>query len=221
MIKLLKQLVEKNKQYHFAVSMGVDSVAAYFWMREKGYDIQPLHFNHKLRPQNDRMEQKFRELCDATNRTAVVGYGQDLQTENDCRQARLEFFKNNAENIITAHHLNDYVESYLLNCFRGQPNHNCISLQTEFVGYNVIHPFLLTRKHDLVQYAERNNLLRFVEVDETNTETKGSRRNWIRNTIVPEMLKQKLSLEKFAEEQIKSEVDKYPRVTQLVRVPNS
>ena len=186
--------------------MGIDSVSAYFWMREKGYNVIPLHFNHKLRIQNDLMQSKFVELCNATNIEPVVGFGKNLVSENDCRQARLNFYKNTVESgssIFTAHHLNDYVESYLLNCFRGHPNHNAFELISDFNSFQIVHPFLLSRKDDFIQYAERNNLMRFVVQDETNNETKGSRRNWIRNVIVPEMKKEKLSLEKYAERKIK------------------
>jgi hypothetical protein len=36
----------------------------------------------------------------------------------------------------------------------------------------------------------------------TCAQTKGSRRNWIRQQIIPEMIKNKLSLENFAERKI-------------------
>jgi len=49
MIRVAKFLLSKKQQYHIAVSMGVDSVAALFWLRSKGYSITPLHFNHNLR----------------------------------------------------------------------------------------------------------------------------------------------------------------------------
>jgi tRNA(Ile)-lysidine synthase TilS/MesJ len=116
--------------------------------------------------------------------------------------------------IITAHHLNDYVESYLLNCFRGHPNHTPIEFFSEFniedkkyfdgKYYKIIHPFLLSTKRDFRQYLERNNYMKYVVEDETNVENKGSRRNWLRNIIIPEMKKNKISLEKFAKNKINS-----------------
>lgn len=209
MIKIIKDLAPKNKKYYFAVSMGVDSVAAYFWMKMKGYDVTPVHFNHRLRIQNDLMESKFNELCEATNAPKIIGHGSGLKTEKECRDARLNFYSMlDADNILTAHHLNDWVESYLLNCFRGHPNHRVINLESQFDNFSIVHPFLLTRKKDFVQFAERNNLMRFVVTDETNSVTVGSRRNWIRNVIMPEMTNQKLSLEKFAEKRIEKELEK-------------
>ena len=43
--------------------------------------------------------------------------------------------------------------------------------------------------------------------DETNSITKGSRRNWIRNRIIPEMKNNKLSLEKFAKRSVIKLID--------------
>lgn len=56
MIKLIKNILPKEKEYFFAISMGVDSVAGYLFLKNKGYTVHPIHFNHKLRNQNDAME---------------------------------------------------------------------------------------------------------------------------------------------------------------------
>lgn len=205
MIKIIKKIIPKNKKYYFAVSMGVDSVAAFIFLRSKGYAVDPIHFNHKLRIQNDLMEMKFLELCEATNSKPIVGYGKNLNTEAECRNARLDFYEKFCNgNIITAHHMDDYIESYLLNCFRGHPNREPIPLESKFNNFKIIHPFLLSRKKDFKQYLERNDYLCYTVEDETNGLTKGSRRNWIRQQIVPEMIKNKLSLKKFAEIKIKN-----------------
>lgn len=209
MIKIIKNLVPKNEKYYFAVSMGVDSVAAYFWMKSKDYNVKPIHFNHKMRIQNDLMEEKFIELCKATNEKPIVGRGINLKLENDCRNARIAFYESVVDEnsyMITAHHINDWVENYLLNCFRGHPHHNPFELESDFGKFFIVHPFLLSKKKDFIQFVERNNLKKFIVEDETNSNSNGSRRNWLRNTIIPEMKKNKLSLEKFAERKIKNQI---------------
>lgn len=205
MIKCLKTL-QKDSHYYLAVSMGADSLAALFFLKQKGFHLTAIHFNHKLRAQNDIMMDKFVELCDEYNIQNKVGIGNNLSSEADCRKARLDFYSEVAAGgtIIIAHHLNDWVENYLLNCFRGHPHHKPFEIETEFENFKIIHPFLLTRKRDFVEYLQRNNWLRFVVEDESNVVVKGSRRNWIRSVIVPEMSKQKLSLEKYAQRKIKS-----------------
>lgn len=204
MIKIIKQIAPKDKHYFIAVSMGLDSVAALFWLRNKGYNITPLHFNHNLRAQNGTMQERFLQLCKDLNLEGRTDVGIGLKTEDDCRKARLKFYSNVANNgiIITAHHLNDWVESYLLNCLRGHPNHTPFELVSEFPDFRIIHPFLLSKKLDFKQYLERNGWMKYVVEDSSNNIVKGSRRNWVRTAIIPQMTAQKLSLEKFAKRRI-------------------
>jgi tRNA(Ile)-lysidine synthetase-like protein len=210
MIRYISNCLERTNRYCIAVSMGVDSVAALLFLKCKGFDLLPLHFNHKLRKQNDEMQHRFIELCNFLNLDYRVGTGINLQTEVDCRNARLKFYGTVADQgtIITAHHLNDWVENYLLNCFRGHPHHKPFELENNFTNFTVVHPFLLTRKRDFIQYLERNHSLRFVVEDESNSLIKGSRRNWIRNSIVPEMTNHKISLEKYAKRKIYAEIER-------------
>jgi tRNA(Ile)-lysidine synthase len=204
MIKVIKSILPKEQHYYVAVSMGVDSVAALFWLRSKGYSVTPLHFNHNLRAQNGVMHERFIEMCKDFNFDGKSDIGLNLNTEADCRNARLAFYSQVAAGgtIITAHHLNDWVESYLLNCLRGHPNHTPFKLISDFPNFKVIHPFLLSKKIHFKQYLERNGWMKYVVEDQTNFVVKGSRRNWVRNDIIPQMQKQKLSLEKYAERKI-------------------
>ncbi len=204
MIKVIKQILPKDRIYYVAVSMGADSVAALLWMHWKGYKALPLHFNHGLRPQNNAMQRRFTELCVDFGLDGRIGQGEGLSTEAECRAARLDFYSREAAggHVVTAHHLDDWVESYLLNCFRGHPNHEPFELESTFPEFSVVHPFLLTRKKDFLQFLERNNYLKYVVQDETNGVVKGSRRNWVRRSILPEMEKHELSLEKYARRRI-------------------
>lgn len=208
MIKIIKQLLPKDSHYHVAVSMGVDSVAALLWLRWKGYSFTPLHFNHNLRAQNGTMQERFLELCGflgTEGKTEIwrKGFG----TESECRDARLDFYSRAAKGgtIITAHHLDDWIESYLLNCLRGHPNKHPFNLQSKFPDFTVIHPFLLSRKRDFKQFLERNDWMKWVVEDQSNAVIKGSRRNWIRCNIIPEMTRQRLSLEKYAKRRVEDD----------------
>jgi tRNA(Ile)-lysidine synthase TilS/MesJ len=215
MIKVIKEILPKDRLYHFAVSMGVDSVAAIHYLKTKGYNLIPLHFNHNLRYQNVIMAEKFLEFCNDLGLSGHIGVGKNLLTENDCRNARLSFYGQVAENgrIITAHHINDWVENYLLNCFRGQPNNDKFPLVSRFGFFSVLHPFLLSRKKDFKQYVDRNHLMKYIVEDETNSIIKGSRRNWIRNFIIPNMTQNKLSLERFAKREIIASINELNQLT--------
>jgi tRNA(Ile)-lysidine synthetase-like protein len=206
MIKIVKRILPKDRNYHVAVSMGVDSVAALFWMRWKGYEVTPVHFNHNLRAQNGTMQERFLALCDTLGLKGktdiwLKGFG----TEAECREARLDFYSRECRGhtIVTAHHLDDWVESYLLNCFRGHPNKNPFELESRFPDFTIVHPFLPTAKRDFKEFLERNSWSQWIVQDETNSSSSGSRRNWIRHNIIPEMARQKLSIEKYARRRIK------------------
>lgn len=206
MIKIIKQVMPRDRHYHLAVSMGADSVAALFWMRWKGYEVTPMHFNHNLRAQNGIMHERFMELCESLGLKGkseiwFKGFG----TEAECRDARLDFYSREArgETIVTAHHIDDWIESYLLNCFRGHPNKNPFEFESVFPNFRIVHPFLLSSKKDFEEFLQRNNWRGWVVEDESNSSTSGARRNWIRHSIVPEMARQKMSLEKYAKRRIK------------------
>ena len=211
-INLIKQIVPQKDRVAVAVSMGVDSLAAYFFLKNRGYGVFPIHFNHKLREQNDVMEKKFLELNISGSKIGC--FNGNGGTESDFREARFDFFRKVCEEtgckyVITAHHLDDCVESYLLNCFRGHPEYKPMSLATKFDGFSVLHPFLLTEKQDFIDYVQKYDLARYVVADETNDVIKGSRRNWVRNVIIPEMESQKLSLKKYCKRLINSELEKF------------
>jgi tRNA(Ile)-lysidine synthase len=211
-IKYISQILPKKSEKLFvAVSMGIDSVAAFFYLWSKGYNVVPIHFNHKLRPQNDAMATNFKQLFLDFNINSHIESGENLKTESDCRNARIAFFNKVAKGhcVVTAHHLDDYIESYLMNCFRGQPAFKPISLQTKFDNCQVLHPFLKTKKQDFVQFVrcwKGGKLRQYIVEDETNSIVKGSRRNWIRNEIVPSMNKQSIGLDKYCLRLIENDI---------------
>jgi tRNA(Ile)-lysidine synthase len=85
--------------------------------------------------------------------------------------------------IAVAHHLNDAVETYLWGCFHGQPR--LIHYQSPLAP-NVVRPFLLTPKAELINWCQRRDVP-FI-VDESNKDLRFAR-NRIRHQILPEVEK--------------------------------
>jgi tRNA(Ile)-lysidine synthase len=82
--------------------------------------------------------------------------------------------------IVTAHHLDDNIETVLMNFFKGTGIaglRGMLPLQGK-----IVRPLLFARKEELLAYA-RENGLRWVE-DSSNTEDKYSR-NYFRNQFIP------------------------------------
>lgn len=172
-------------------SGGVDSVAiTHILSKDKNLNIGIYHFNHKLRSQNDAMYYKVRELADFLGIAIYSNereYNQTDLSEDGLRKSRLQsadlIFRNAL--FITGHHLDDCVESYMLNCIRGHQEYLPIPFCTKLKNNTIVHPFLFTKKAALRTYCEKHGLMKFVEEDETNNVSRGSRRNMIRNEILP------------------------------------
>ena len=225
MIKCSKEIINKavelnnsRKNYILMCSSGVDSIAGvhYLLSKVKQHEIphyMVIHYNHKLRPQNDVMEKSFYDFMDsefpAFIRSAIHRTQEDSEvTEAKLREARfnalMEYFHSNV--IISFQHLNDCVESYLLNCIRGKEGFQPIPFWTEWKSHTnnvACHPFLFTKKQDFHDYCSQNHLWDYVVEDETNRVSKGSRRNMIRNEIIPILERDKVGLETIVSKKMK------------------
>lgn len=204
----MKLTIIPPKDSYVAISGGVDSIAAAYFLRKYGIH-KAYHFNHKMRSQNDMMERKVRAFCEKYEIDLIVKHGAGLKTEAECRNARINtFFNTIGGTMVTAHHLNDAAESYLLNGFRGHFEYLPIPITSSFKTGQIIHPFLLQEKSKFEQIAVQNNLTEFIEVDETNEQIKGSRRNWIRNSVMPLLEQEQIGIKKIVKKRYLELFDK-------------
>ena len=212
---LFKDQKAPTAKYTLIVSAGVDSIAAahYFIHKVNRENVMVYHFNHNLRPQNNEMERKVKQFCEDYKiqfHTCKNELPNDSEwfkesknyREGDLRRMRLGYIRTERTIAITAHHSDDVVESYLRNTFEGHADYLPIPFATAVecylkMGTSVIaHPFLFCRKQNFISYAERHGLMKYVEEDETNKVVKGSRRNMIRNLIVPVLRKHDIVMNK-------------------------
>jgi tRNA(Ile)-lysidine synthase len=199
MILFDKKLIPDGP-FFVGVSGGVDSIACLHLLhRMLGNRVKACHYNHNLRPQNNIMQQSVERLCHELNIELVVGTrsSQDIlnNVEHNLRQDRLDFFRSLNHDIVLCHHLNDAVESYIMNMLRGCPEYIPIPTITQLddSSYSIRHPFLHSPKENMVSYANSQKLNGYVIEDETNQDSK-YRRNWIRNEVAP--MFEKFGLEK-------------------------
>lgn len=197
MIQLNTALIP-NGHFYVAVSGGVDSiVAAHLLWRLSGENkdypegtrMQILHYNHKTRPQNDDMQEAVGRFCDSFKIIGTV-YSREVGRPTDeasMRKDRMKQLSYHCFDIVMAHHLDDAVESYVMNMITGTPEHTPIPWKTTFHDRRngIIHPFLRTSKQDFIDYAERHDLMQYVCEDETNKDSSYGRRNYIRNEVIP------------------------------------
>lgn len=176
MIKLLFPL---PKKIVVAFSGGVDSVAVTDFLSRK-HDVCCAFFHHNT--ENSEKALTFvSDFCDTRDIPLYVGVlGQDrakgVSQEEHWRNYRYKFLESIDLPVITAHNLDDCVETYIWSCLHGTPK--VIPKKRN----NVLRPFLTTRKEELVEWCLRKNIS-WCE-DTSNKDLKYTR-NYIRHNLLP------------------------------------
>lgn len=193
MIKIQSSIVPDDR-FFVGVSGGVDSIACLHLLhRIHKTKVHACHVNHKCQPSNDDMVKAVSSFCSDYNIPLVVINRPTDETissnvEARLRDFRLQAFKSLHSDIVLCHHLNDAVESYLMNAFKGCPEYKPIQEVTKLDGgpftYKLIRPFLSNPKLKMQRYAENNGLMKYVVEDPSNSDNR-FRRNLIRNQIIP------------------------------------
>lgn len=179
MIKLLFPL---PKNLVVAFSGGVDSSAVADFLRRK-HNVTLAFFHHgtETSKKAHAFVQKFAE---EKKLPLVVGhltkpYPEGVSNQEFWRNERYAFLDTFKDPVITAHHLDDCVETYIWSSLHG--NSKVIPSQRN----NVLRPFLTTTKHDLEDWAIRRGC-GWIN-DESNADTKYMR-NYIRHELMPHAL---------------------------------
>jgi len=179
MIKLLGRLPYNPV---IALSGGVDSMAvADFVSRSR--PVECAFFHHGT----DTSEQAEKVVSDYCQQRGWLLYKgsivnerpDDISPEEHWRNERYAWLDKLSLDIITAHHLDDCVETYLWSTMHGT---------AKVIPYRrnqVIRPFLLTAKSELVAWAGRNQVP-WIE-DLSNKDTKYMR-NYVRHMLMPSAL---------------------------------
>jgi tRNA(Ile)-lysidine synthetase-like protein len=194
------------KKYYYSQSI----------IRDRRFSLMAFHIDHNYREQNEQMLLKFSDFCRIecfpNLKNVLVHHGsRKTFTEDYLRKARLEVMSllatrtinsNNKRKVIfiTGHHLDDCIENYMLNVIRGHPAYAPMPVMSKHTGenyeYTICRPFIFSRKQEMIDYCKKHDLMRFVEEDSTNLESKGSRRNMIRNEILPILERDKVGMAK-------------------------
>lgn len=196
---------EIPKKCWVAVSSGVDSLAACHLIHKMGRLGTVYHYNHGVSVQNDEMEASVRRFCQDVLKGVPLVVRRNKEkgkTEAELRQGRFKILNEYKIDLVTGAHLDDAVESYLLNVFRGKEGFLPIPFVSTFGESRILHPFLLKSKKFFLDYCEKNNILTFVVEDLSNKKIKGSRRNLLRNKIIPILEEEKMGLRTIVKKKI-------------------
>lgn len=174
-----------NKDIFVAFSGGIDSVASLDWLVNK-HNVTLVHVDH-----GDDAEEKEAEVVriysDFYNIKYRIfgGFDKSLaktsSKEGAWRNYRYKIFNSLDSHVVTCHHLDDCIESFIFYSLQGVPS--CIRPVVD----NVHRPFLLSSREDMVDRVRIKNLI-WAE-DETNKDPAFCTRNYIRHTMMPHVLK--------------------------------
>ena len=195
----LQKLFASGDLLLLAVSGGVDSVVLCHLCNQEGIHFQMAHANFQLRnEESNRDEQFVRSLAVKYNvpvhvkkfDTKKIAEQHKSSIQETARSERYRWFneiiaaihldKPAKKYIVTAHHLDDNIETMMMHFFRGTGIHGLRGMLPR--QGNIIRPLLPFRKIQLVNYAKDQNL-EWVD-DSSNLEDKYTR-NYFRNRLLP------------------------------------
>jgi len=192
----VENLVGQTTRTLLAVSGGVDSVVMVDLFHRAGLSFDIAHVNFQLRGgESDRDELFVRSLAEKYSiqvfvkhfETAKYARNHKISIQVAARQLRYEWFdelllKHGYDRVATAHHLDDQVETFLINLARGTGIAGLHGIPIQ--QGKIIRPVMFTWRKEIEAYAKVNNL-DFVQ-DSSNLSTKYIR-NRLRHKVIPQL----------------------------------
>jgi tRNA(Ile)-lysidine synthetase, N-terminal domain len=185
----------KGKKLLLACSGGLDSVVLTHLCKEIGLDFTLAHCNFQLRGvESDGDESFVRNLANALDLKVLVKKFDTLDyaqihrgsVQMAARELRYEWFNelldNDFDYLLTAHHLDDNLETFLINLSRGTGLEGLLGIPEQ--NDKIIRPLLIFTREEIAAYAEEEHIQ--WREDSSNSETKYLR-NKIRHDIVPKL----------------------------------
>lgn len=203
LIKYIEQEIHHYYRYQnkflIALSGGLDSMvllSLFAKLRHKlpHLRLRAIHIHHGLSPHADHWATHCEKNCRQLGIPFLlekVTLFNSSNIEAQARQARYQaiaHYRQPDEILITAHHLNDQVETFFLALKRGSGVQGLSSMQrqSEVENIPIFRPLLAIPRQQLEDYAKNIRLV-WME-DESNTNEHYDR-NFLRNNILPQLNK--------------------------------
>lgn len=189
-----QRLCQSGDRILLTVSGGADSMVMTDLFLQSGFSVGIAHCNFQLRGEESTRDEKF--VSDYVHNlalpchiirfdTAQYASTHKQSIQEAARTLRYDWFeqtrlKEGYTFTATAHHLNDRMETLLINFFKGTGIHGLAGIPLK--NGKVIRPLGFLTKTEILQYAAQKTLP-FVE-DSSNTSEKYTR-NYLRHRIIP------------------------------------
>lgn len=186
--------ITKENRILIALSGGIDSMILCDLFLKSSLDFSIAHCNFQLRGEESDEDEKFiRNYCIKnqieffSKKFNVKEYKQsgNYSTQMAARDLRYVWFRllmkeNNFDYLATAHHLNDSLETFLINLSRGTGINGLTGIQSQ--QNEIIRPLYNVSKNSILEYAEKNKIN---WREDASNATNDYVRNKIRHQIVP------------------------------------
>ncbi|MBT8272550.1 MAG: tRNA lysidine(34) synthetase TilS, partial [Bacteroidia bacterium] len=202
MLKAFKKYIEKEAPFLkkskilIALSGGLDSVVLTHLCVESGLDVALAHCNFNLRAEESDADENFvLRLAEALDLELFVEYfdtetyaeNKKISIQMAARELRYQWFFELAEqldfdHILTAHHADDNLETFLINLSRGCGLDGLTGIPNQ--NEKILRPLLTFSRNDLEGYASEKKLE--WREDSSNASVKYLR-NKIRHEIIPKL----------------------------------
>lgn len=183
-----------ENRFLIACSGGLDSIVLTHLCHESGLDFALAHCNFELRGEDSDSDEIFvkqvserldKEFFNTHFDTLAYVKEKRVTVQMAARELRYAWFhtlleKHNLSQVLTAHHLDDALETFLINLSRGSGINGLTGIPEK--TNTIARPLLKYSRAQLLDYAKINNF-KWRE-DLSNTDTKYLR-NKIRSQVVP------------------------------------
>jgi tRNA(Ile)-lysidine synthase len=185
-----------HKNVLVACSGGVDSMVLTHYLLQKKVSISLAHVNFKLRDKESDGDEQFVKHFAQQHQipffttsfdTASLAQKNKRSIQETARNLRYEWFENLAKKysfdlVVTAHHLDDQIETFLFHTFRGTGIKGLSGIPA--VRLPFFRPFLSISKNEILTYAHYWKLT--WREDKSNNKTDYTR-NAIRHLVLPQI----------------------------------
>ena len=192
----LRNLLQNPESSIFllAVSGGADSMALLQLFYSLELKFQVAHVNYHLRGKNSDADQELvKNFCSEKDipfhlyEVSDKDQKPENSIQNWARNIRYDFFRKiqkteNLDYLVTAHHLNDQLETFLINLSKASGIHGLSGIPAN--ENQILRPLLNFTKDEIHAFAEANNL-EFRE--DVSNKKNDYLRNFIRNKIAPKL----------------------------------
>lgn len=184
----------EQKKLFLAVSGGLDSMVLVHLFQQLDFEIAILHCNFQLRGLESFGDQNFIQNYAQENNIPIfitqfdtTAFAKDykLSTQVAARELRYSWFyeqleANNFDYLLTAHHADDTIETFLINLTRGTGLEGLTGIPKQ--NDKVIRPLLCFTRQEIEDYAKANKIE--WREDSSNASDKYLR-NKIRHHLIP------------------------------------